>query len=359
MEVNRNALYPFINRRQEMKLIPTVDAVGHVLCHDLTQIIVGVTKDARFRKGHVVTKEDIPVLLSMGKENLYVWEKQPGMLHEDEGAEILCDAVRNLYMDKSEPKEGKIELTATIDGLLEIDTRRLLAINSIGEVMIATRSNHTPVMAGQKVAGMRVIPLLIEEQKMRRVAAIADRQHPVLSIHPYRIKTCTIIVTGNEILKGLVTDTFGPAVASKLAAYGVRTLATVMSGDEQERIVEEIGKAIGIGSDLVVCTGGMSVDPDDRTPGAIKESGARIVSYGAPVLPGAMFLLSYIGEVPVLGLPGCVMYAKRTIFDLLLPRVLAKTSITPQDIAALGNGGLCLGCKTCVFPDCSFGKGGL
>ncbi len=342
-----------------MKLIPTTDAVGHVLCHDLTQIIVGVTKDARFRKGHVVTEDDIPVLLSMGKENLYVWEKQPGTLHEDEGAEILCDAARNLYMERTGPKEGKIELTAAIDGLLEIDTRRLLEVNSLGEVMIATRSNHTPVREGQKIAGMRVIPLLVEERKMRKVAAIAGKENPLLSILPYRIKTCTIVVTGNEVLKGLVEDTFAPVVVSKLAEYGVEVRSTVKSGDDQERIAAEIRNAVDAGSDMVVCTGGMSIDPDDRTPGAIKASGARIVSYGAPVLPGAMFLLSYIGEVPVLGLPGCVMYAKRTIFDLLLPRVLAKATVTAQDIAALGNGGLCLGCPTCVFPDCPFGKGGV
>lgn len=341
-----------------MKLIPTGDAAGHVLCHDLTQIIVGVTKDARFRKGHVVTESDIPILLSMGKENLYVWEKQPGTLHEDEGAEVLCDAARNLYMETSETKEGKIELTAARDGLLEIDVRRLLEINSLGEVMIATRSNHIPVRAGQKIAGMRVIPLLVEEKRMEQVSAIASKENPILSILPYQIDTCTIIVTGNEVLKGLIEDTFSPVVAAKLAEYGVRTIATVQSGDDQGRIVQEIKTAVDTGSGMVICTGGMSVDPDDKTPGAIKESGARIVSYGAPVLPGAMFLLSYLGDVPVLGLPGCVMYAKRTIFDLMLPRILAKTTIEQRDIAALGNGGLCLGCATCVFPDCSFGKGG-
>lgn len=342
-----------------MKEIPTTEAVGHVLCHDLTQIIVGVTKDARFRKGHVVTEEDIPVLLSMGKENLYVWEKSPGMLHEDEGAEILCAATMNDGMKRSEPKEGKIELTASRDGLLEIDVERLHRINALGDVMIATRSNHTPLRFGQKIAGMRVIPLLIDEKKMEQVKKIADASSPVLSLLPYRVRNCTIIVTGNEVLKGLITDTFSPVVSKKLAEYGVETLDVVQSGDDTQRIVDGIHRAVDRGAEMVVCTGGMSVDPDDKTPKAIKESGARIVSYGAPVLPGAMFLLSYIGSVPVLGLPGCVMYAKRTIFDLMLPRVLARTVITADDIAALGNGGLCLGCKVCVFPDCAFGKGGV
>ncbi len=342
-----------------MKLLKTEEAVGHILCHDLTQIIVGVTKDARFRKGHVVRQEDIPILLSMGKEHLYVWELQKNMLHEDEGAKILCQACKNSSMEQSAPKEGKIELRATAEGVLEIDTQRLFAINSLGNVMIATRANHSVVRPGDKLAGMRVIPLVIGVEHMKIVSEIADASDPLLTIHPFLIKDCTLLVTGNEVSKALIADTFSPVVAKKLKALGVGVSKIVYTGDDQSRITEAIKEAVAEGASMVVCTGGMSVDPDDRTPGAIKESGATLVTYGAPVLPGAMFLVSYLEGVPVLGLPGCVMYAKRTVFDLALPRIIARLPLNPEDIVRWGNGGLCLDCPVCHFPNCNFGMGGI
>ncbi|MCH3906994.1 MAG: molybdopterin-binding protein [Sphaerochaeta sp.] len=344
-----------------MKLVRTEDAVGQVLCHDMTQIIVGVTKDARFRKGHVVTNEDIPVLLSMGKEHLYVWEMDDTMLHEDDGAAILRDAAMNQYMDASLPKEGKIELKSNITGVLEVDVQRLLSINRIPEVMIATRPNHSVVKPGDKLAGMRVIPLVIPKGTMRKVAAIADKEHPILSIHPFAVTTCAIIVTGEEVRKGLITDTFSPVVSKKLQnEFGIRTLSVTYGGDDAKRIGDLIAQAREEHAGMILCTGGMSVDPDDRTPKAIADSGARVVRYGFPVLPGAMCMLGYFdGGVPIVGLPGCVMYAKRTVFDVLLPRLVAGIPITAEDISAMGDGGLCLGCDPCVYPICAFGKGGL
>lgn len=342
-----------------MKLIRTVDAVGQILCHDLTQIVVGVTKDARFRKGHVVREEDIPVLLSMGKEHLYVWEFEEGMLHENEGAEILCQACMNSSMVRGPVKEGKIELKASTAGVLEVDTQRLFAINSLGNVMIATRANHSVVYPDDKLAGMRVIPLVIDAGQMKKVSDIADASNPVLSIHPFSIKNCTLLVTGSEVSKGLITDTFSPVVEQKLKELGVAVTEKIYTGDDQAFIASSIKKAVANGASMVICTGGMSVDPDDRTPGAIKETGANIVTYGAPVLPGAMFLISYLGDVPVLGLPGCVMYAKRTVFDLALPRIVARIPLSGDDIARWGNGGLCLQCPVCHFPNCNFGMGGI
>lgn len=324
-----------------MKEIPVAEAVGHILCHDLTQIIVGVSKDARFRKGHIVTEDDIPVLRSMGKEHLFVWEKNENMLHEDEGAEVLAQAAMGAYLEKSVPKEGKIELKALIDGMLKIDTGRLFQINMLGEVMIAAHRNYIPVQKGQTVAGMRVIPLVVSKEKMSSVSEIADASNPIISILPYQIKTCTILVTGHEVLTGLIEDTFTPVLQTKLAAYGVTVQTVVKTGDDVQTITSEIQKAQAAGSGMILCTGGMSVDPDDKTPAAIRASGARIISYGAPVLPGAMMLLAYSGGIPICGLPGCVMYAKRTIFDRLLPRILAQDPISVEDIAALGEGGLC------------------
>ena len=339
-----------------MKLIRTEDAVGHVLCHDMTQIIPGVFKGARFRKGHIVTEEDIPVLLSMGKENLYVWEKTEGMLHENEAALRLRDLCAGPHMHSTEVKEGKVELIADADGLLTVDAERLYAVNAVGEVMIATRRTFTPVRAGDKLAGMRVIPLVIAEEKLVRAEQAAGSE-PLLRILPWKRKTAAVIATGSEVEKGLIEDKFTPVVIRKLAAYGIETVSRVLSGDDRDRIISEIQKAHAADAELILCTGGMSVDPDDRTPGAMAQSGARIVTYGAPTLPGAMFCLGYFEDgTPVAGLPGCVMFAKTTIFDVLLPRIAADVPVTREDIVRLGHGGLCLGCETCRYPVCSFGQ---
>ncbi len=339
-----------------MKQIKTTEAVGHVLCHDMTQIIPGVKKDAAFRKGHIVTEEDIPVLLSMGKENLYVWEKTPGMLHEDEAAKALYDICCNEYMEGSEIKEGKISLKATADGVFQADTARLDAINAIGEIIIATRHSNFPVKKGETLAAMRVIPLVIEEVRLRTANEIAGRE-PLLRLLPFTKKKAAIITTGTEVYTGRIKDTFGPVIREKLAEYGVEVLGHTILDDNPDKITQAIHKAAADGADLICCTGGMSVDPDDTTPSAIRNTGAELVTYGAPVLPGAMFLLAYYQDkIPVMGLPGCVMYNKRTIFDLILPRVLAGEKLTAKDLTTLGEGGLCLGCEVCHFPNCGFGK---
>ena len=339
-----------------MKLIRTEDAVGHVLCHDLTQIIKDQYKDARFRKGHVVTEEDIPVLLSMGKEHLYVWEMTPGMLHENDAAERLYALCVGDHMDRSEVKEGKIELKAACDGLFLVNSEKLIAVNTVEDVMIATRKGGTAVRKGDKLAGMRVIPLIIPEEKLQAAERAAGNA-PLLELKPWVRKTAAIVATGSEVKKGLIQDTFTPVVKDKLAAYGIKTLSIAYSGDGVENVANAVTEARKTGADVILCTGGMSVDPDDNTPGGIKASGAKIVTYGAPVLPGAMFLLGYYEDgTPVMGLPGCVMYAGATIFDLILPFVAADVPVTRQQIVALGEGGLCLGCKPCHWPDCPFGK---
>lgn len=340
-----------------MKLINTVDAVGHVLCHDITRIVKDVEKGVAFKKGHVVTEEDIPILLSIGKEHLYVWEKKENLLHEDEAAEILYHICNNEHMTRSETKEGKIDLFAECDGLFLVDVERLEEINSIENIMIATRHNYFPVKKGDKLAGTRIIPLVIEREKMEEVKEVAGTK-PLLTLIPFPKRKAGIVTTGSEVYYGRIQDTFTPVVKNKLSNYNIEVTKHIIVNDEMESIVNAIKEIKESGVDLIVCTGGMSVDPDDRTPGAIKTSGAEIITYGAPVLPGAMFLLGYFEDgMPIMGLPGCVMYAKATIFDLVLPRVAAGLTVAKKDIVKLGHGGLCLGCKVCTYPECGFGKG--
>ena len=340
-----------------MKLIKTEDAVGQVLCHDITQIIPGVTKDAVFRKGHVVRPEDIPVLLSVGKEHLYVWEKDENMLHADEAADILRAICHGEHMTASAPKEGKIELIAETDGLLLVDVERLRAVNSLGEMMIATRPSGFVVKKGDKLCGTRVSPRVIEKEKMERARETAGAA-PLLQLVPLKAKKYGVVTTGSDVFRGRIEDKFTPVLEAKLAEYGCEMIAHEILDDDHTAITAAVKKMLAEGCELVLCTGGMSVDPDDRTPLAIKNTGAHIVSYGAPVLPGAMFLVAYTDDGrPVCGLPGCVMYAKRTIFDLALPRLLADVPITAEWLAGLGHGGLCLNCPECHFPNCSVGKG--
>lgn len=341
-----------------MKLIKTDDAVGYVLPHDITQIIIGEKKGPVFKKGHVITKEDIPVLLSVGKDQIYVLDNDESMMHENDAAYVLQRMCGSKNMTFSEPSEGKIELFADIDGLFLVDEKRLNQVNSFGEMMIATRPSGFVVKKGDKLAGTRIIPLLIKKEKMEQVQKLVGKD-PILRVVPLKKKKYGLVTTGNEVFYGRIKDTFTPVLQTKLKQFGCEMVEHVILNDDDKKITAAIQDMLSKGVDMVLCTGGMSVDPDDRTPLAIRNSGAKIVSYGSPVLPGAMFLVSYTDDGrPVLGLPGCIMYAKRTVFDLVIPRILADEPVTKEYLASLGNGGLCLNCPVCTFPNCSFGKGG-
>lgn len=343
-----------------MKVIRTKEAEGHVLCHDITQIIPGQYKGARFKKGHIIKAEDIPVLLSIGKENLYVWENDPEKLHENEAAHILYDLCAGENIRPTEVREGKIEGVALADGILKINTQLLEELNSLGEMMVAARYPNLAVKEGEKLFGTRVIPLVIAKSRMEEAKRICAGEK-IVRLLPYKKKRAGIVTTGSEISKGLIRDSSLRVLREKLAEYGGEAGDQIITDDDPKHTKDAIMRHIEAGADLVLCSGGMSVDPDDRTPLAIRNTGAEVISYGAPVLPGAMFMLAYYhrrgGVIPIVGLPGCVMYAKRTIFDLVLPRLLADDRVSAKELARLGRGGLCLNCEPCHYPNCQFGKG--
>jgi len=331
------------------------DAVGSVLCHDITKIVPGEFKGVAFKKGHIIREEDIPSLLSLGKEHLYVWEKKEGMLHENEAAIRIKDLTAGEGLIFSDIKEGKIDFIAAVDGLLKIDKEELFKFNELGEMILASAHNNMPVKKGQKVAGTRVIPLVIEEEKIIKAESLISNK--IVQVMPIVGKKVGIVTTGNEVYHGRIKDAFGPVIMKKVAEYNCEVIGQTVLPDDKEKITRAIKEWIDKGAEMVICTGGMSVDPDDMTPSAIKDTGAEVVTYGAPVLPGAMLLVSYYGDIPILGLPGCVMYSRRTVFDLIVPRVLAGEKLKWKDIAQYGHGGLCLDCPVCSFPKCSFGKG--
>ncbi len=340
-----------------MKLIKTVDAIGKTICHDITRIVKDEIKEVAFKKGYIIKKEDIDMLHSIGKFNIYIWEDEDNKyVHENDAAKILVSLCKNEYMYESDVKEGKIDLFSNIDGCFKINTELLRNINSMDQIIVSAIHNYYPVKQGDKILGTRIIPLMIEEEKLKKVKDIAKNKK-VCEILQYKIKKCAVITTGSEVYKGIIKDTFTPVIGEKLKEYGAEIVLHEIVDDDLSKIKRTINK-FKEEADLIICTGGMSVDPDDLTPTAIKESGANVVSYGSPVLPGAMFLLAYFdGNKPIIGLPGCVMYSKRTVFDIVLPRLLCKDIITNDDIASYGNGGLCMDCSVCNYPNCQFGKG--
>lgn len=338
-----------------MKEIAVEKAAGTVLAHDLTQIIPGEYKGPRFKKGHVITEEDIPVLLSMGKKHLYVLEKDDTDVHENDAAFRIASKAAGHGIRLTEPSEGKIELLADIDGLLKIDRERLYRLVSQDEIMFASIHDNIVVRKDEKLAGTRIIPLFVAEDVMKK-AENELAAGPIIEIIPLKEMRVGVVTTGSEVYSGLIEDAFGPVLVKKFSALGSKVEKQLFADDDDEMIADCIRQLVAEGMDIIGITGGMSVDPDDRTPSGIRKAGGHVVSYGAPVLPGAMFMLSYIGDVPVVGLPGCVMYSCTSIFDLIIPRLLAGERITKADINKLAVGGLCLNCKECTYPVCGFGK---
>lgn len=338
-----------------MKEVAVEQAVGTVLAHDLTQIIPGKYKGAKFKRGHVIKEEDIPVLLSMGKRHLFVIEKDDDDVHEDEAAYRIASRAAGKGIDLTEPSEGKIELRAAMDGLLKIDRERLFELVSQDEIMFATIHENVVVRKGDKLAGTRIIPLFVSESVMQMAEKTLENG-PLVEIVPLRKMKVGVVTTGSEVYNGIIKDAFGTVLVKKFGALGSKVEKQLFADDDEEMIAGCIRQLVDEGMDIIGITGGMSVDPDDRTPSGIRSAGGEVVSYGAPVLPGAMFMLSYIGDVPVVGLPGCVMYSRTSIFDLIVPRLLAGERINKKDINRLAHGGLCLNCKSCTYPACGFGK---
>ncbi len=338
------------------KSIPLEEAVNTVLAHDITQIIPGEFKGPAFKKGHIIREEDIPRLLDMGKKNLYVLDPADGFVHENEAAERIAKAVCGEGIRLSEPAEGRINLFALNSGLLKVNSEAVMKINTVEDVVLATIHTNQKVTTDRGLAGTRIIPLATREENLLEVERICEEYNPVIEVKPFRHMKVGVITTGSEVFSGRIKDKFGPVLRKKFSALGSEVVKQVFVSDEVEKTAELIKELIKEGVDMVALTGGMSVDPDDLTPASIRAAGAKVVSYGSPVFPGAMFMLAWIGNIPVVGLPGCVMYHRASIFDLIMPMILTGEEVTKEYIASLGYGGFCATCKECRYPVCGFGK---
>ena len=339
-----------------MKTIKTTDAIGMVLGHDITEIIPGEFKGIAFKKGHIITEDDIERLLRIGKENVYVFELSEDELHEDEAAIKLGNLFAGPGIYFTGPGEGKISMKAKDRGVLKINRDLVDEINNIGNICLATIQENRYVKKDDLLGGCRIIPLKIKKDKIDAIENIVKNKEPIFQVKPFLNLKTALIITGSEVYKGRIEDKFGPVIEKKVKFFGSDIFYKTIVPDELDTIKNSILHAKEIGAELIIVTGGMSVDPDDKTPGAIKSTGADIVTYGTPILPGAMLLFSYLDNIPLFGLPGCVMFARTTAFDLLLPRVFAGEKIIKKDITRMGYGGQCLSCEVCTFPNCHFGK---
>jgi len=341
-----------------LKKIKLHEAIGSKLAHDITEIRPGQFKGPAFRRGHTVCEADLCHLQRLGKNHLYVIDLADDEIHENEAAIILATALAgDGVVRHGEPREGKINLVADRDGLLLVDTASLAGFNMVDEVMCATLHHHTLVKKGDVVAGTRTIPLVMKRAPIERAAATARHNGSVLSVHPLRRARVGLVITGNEVYHGLISDRFAPLLTEKVSALGSEVSALDFAPDDAEVLNQVIRSQLERGCDLILLSGGMSVDPDDVTRHGIKLAGAGEIHYGAAVLPGSMFLVAYLGEVVLLGVPACGLYHRITVLDLLLPRILAGEKIGKAELAFLGHGGLCRDCPECTYPKCGFGKG--
>jgi molybdenum cofactor synthesis domain-containing protein len=353
---------PHEERQQRAKTIPVHQAIGTVLAHDITEIRPGEFKGRAFKKGHIIREEDVCHLQRLGKDHLFVLHVAEDEMHENDAAYAIANALMGRGVAiRDEPREGKISIIAEHDGLLKIDKETLLAFNMLGVVMCATLHDNTVVKKGQTVAGTRAIPLVVKKDIIDQAVSIAEevrysRKGGVVSVKKIRKPRAGVVITGNEVYHGRIKDAFAPIITKKIEEVGGELVGVYYAPDDKAFIADRLKELLKAGADLLITTGGMSVDPDDVTRFAIGELGATDVTYGSAVLPGAMFLVASINGVPILGIPACGMYAKTTVFDLVFPRVLAGEKVGRRELAELGHGGLCMKCSVCRYPVCPFGK---
>jgi molybdenum cofactor synthesis domain-containing protein len=338
-----------------MKKIKVEDAVGKALCHDITAIMPDGFKGVRFKRGHVVTEADIPELLDIGKTHIFIWEPEADEVHEDDAAMAVTEAMCGDNIKFTGPSEGKMQISAAVEGLFCVNSEALKKINSVDDYTIACRPKYTRVAQGEKLAGARIVPLVTKRKNVEKAAAIARENYPVFSVLPFKPLKSGVIITGSEVYYGRIEDRFEPIMKKKLQSYGAEILGFTKCPDDLRMISDALDYYINQGAELVLLTGGMSVDPDDLTPTAIRNSGSEVVTQGVPMQPGNMLTIAYLGKAAIIGVPGASMHYSTTSLDVFLPRIFAGVNISKEDIASMGEGGFCMCCKVCRYPLCYFG----
>ncbi|MBO4301087.1 MAG: trehalose-binding protein [Desulfovibrio sp.] len=369
---------PYVVARREIKdcqtaapslrVVPVEESVGKVAAHDMTRIEPGVFKGPEFKAGHRISVGDICRLQQMGRFHIAVSEKPDHTnqeafgepVHENEAAEAFAQRMAGEGVTYSlPPREGKIDFKAACDGLFCADVERMRRFNLVPEVMTASRQDATLVKQGSPLAGTRAIPLFISRERLAQALEMLE-DGPLFSVLPLRQAKVGILVTGTEVFQGIIEDKFIPIITGKVTALQCSVVRTDIVPDDKEVMRDSVAAMREAGADLLITTGGLSVDPDDVTRQAMLEAGLTDVVHGVPVLPGTMSLVGRIpgtaGDMQVLGVPACALYYKTTFLDLVLPRMLAGRPFTRAEASRMGDGGYCLACKTCTWPKCWFGK---
>lgn len=337
-----------------MKKINVQDAIGLELCHDITEMNDGF-KGVAFKRGHIIREEDVEHMLNIGKRTVFVWEENAGEIHEDDCARRMAAMAPVANAHYTEPAEGKVLLFADQRGMFRVNTALLKKINSIGDITIATLPDHYPVETGARLASMRIVPLVTQESQIIQAEQLCAMEK-LLDLKPYQNKKLGVIITGSEVYTGRIKDKFEPVVRAKMKQYPCEIIGITICDDDLDMIVDAARNHLEKGADFLIFTGGMSVDPDDLTPTAVRQLGADIVTHGVPAQPGNMTLVAYLGDVPILGVPGAAIKLPTTIFDVLLPQVFAGETITKEELINLADSGLCQMCKACHWPNCTFGR---
>lgn len=339
-----------------MKKLPVEEAVGQTLCHDMTAILPDGTKGPLFRRGQVITEADVAKMKDIGKFHVFVWDPAADEVHEEDAAKELVDAMLGQGLTASGPSEGKIQINAAVKGLFHLNREALRRINTVEDYTVATRPNFTPVEAGEKLCGARIVPLVTKRKNVDEAVAIARECFPVMEVLPYKPLKAGVVITGSEVYYGRIQDRFEPVMRAKLGGYGAELLGFTKCPDELEKIMAAVDAFLRQDADLILLTGGMSVDPDDLTPTAIRNTGAELIAAGIPMQPGNMLHIARLGKCTLFGVPGASLHSPYTSLDLFLPRLFAGLELTKADVADLGEGGFCLGCKPCHYPNCTFGR---
>jgi molybdenum cofactor synthesis domain-containing protein len=339
-----------------IKKIKVEDAIGLTLAHDVTRILPGSFKGPAFRRGYVIEPKDVQELLNIGKEHVYILDLEKGEVHEDDAAQRIARAVMGMGLAYSAPSEGRVNLQTTHNGLLKINVPVLDEINLLGEMIVVTLHNNTVCKKGTAVAGMRIIPICIQEEKLARMEEVAGRNNPVITLKEFTVKKVGLIITGSEVAKGRIEDKFSQVLQKKVEAIGCTVNNKVIVTDDAEQIAAKIKEFQATGSEIILCSSGMSVDPDDVTPEGIRKAGTAVRFYGLPVLPGAMFMYGKLGQTHVMGVPACVLHSPATAFEKLFPIIATGEDLTFESTRELGHGGLCMNCPQCSYPVCPFCK---
>lgn len=339
-----------------MRKVPIEEAVGQTLCHDMTAILEGGFKGVKFKRGYVIAEADLPELLNMGKSHVFVWEPGADEVHEDDAARALAEVLCDASIEYSGPSEGKFQFNAAQDGLFLVNRTGLQQVNSVEHYTVATRPGFTAVCKGEKLAGARIVPLVTKRANMEAAVRVAAENAPVLSVRPFLPLKTGILITGSEVYYGRIQDRFEPVMRKRLSQFGAQVIGVTKCPDDLDRISAALDAFLAQGASLILLTGGMSVDPDDLTPTAIRRTGARLVTQGVPMQPGNMLTIAYLDKTTLVGVPGASLHSPVTSLDVFLPRIFAGLTIQTEDIAAFGEGGFCMACETCTFPICYFGK---